>query len=268
MCGTTHKTVKRIIENDGVRAERASEPANYELVRELVAAKVDKTSCNRRGVQLRAASKLSLPSVARTAARVAGQALVDASSRSAAVRGFSDLCVSSQPANSIARSANAPAVLPSALSRGVCWDKKAQKSAPLTGFPSADVLAAVLEASGVVGAADVEPACFAPPPPQAARKMNMTPYTARRIFPRRFTGCQKWVASSRSSAVPKAMLLWELAISAPLSPSKKAGLSPYTAASSPRPEMGLPVSKVFRLWYSDAVMTSRVTSPLSPGCPE
>ncbi len=45
MCGTTHKTVKRIIEHDGVRAERVSEPANYEVVREFVAAKVDKTKC-------------------------------------------------------------------------------------------------------------------------------------------------------------------------------------------------------------------------------
>ena len=45
MCGTTHKTVKRIIEHDGVRAERVSEPANYEVVREFVAARVDKTKC-------------------------------------------------------------------------------------------------------------------------------------------------------------------------------------------------------------------------------
>ena len=45
MCGTTHKTVKRIIESDGVRVERVGEAANYELVRALVAAKVDKTVC-------------------------------------------------------------------------------------------------------------------------------------------------------------------------------------------------------------------------------
>ena len=45
MCGTTHKTVKRIIDRDGVRAELASEPANYELVGALVRTKVDKTSC-------------------------------------------------------------------------------------------------------------------------------------------------------------------------------------------------------------------------------
>ena len=45
MCGVDPKTVKRIITSDGVRAERASEPANYELVRALVAAKVDSTKC-------------------------------------------------------------------------------------------------------------------------------------------------------------------------------------------------------------------------------
>jgi hypothetical protein len=45
MCGTTPKTVKRIIDNDGVRAERAGEPANYELVRALVADKVATTLC-------------------------------------------------------------------------------------------------------------------------------------------------------------------------------------------------------------------------------
>ena len=33
MCGTTLKTVKCIIHSDGVRAQRACEPANYELVR-------------------------------------------------------------------------------------------------------------------------------------------------------------------------------------------------------------------------------------------
>ena len=44
MCGVTAKTVKRIVEADGVRAVRVSEPANYELVRALVAAKVDATA--------------------------------------------------------------------------------------------------------------------------------------------------------------------------------------------------------------------------------
>ena len=45
ICGVDPKTVKRIITSDGVRAERASEPANYELVRALVADKVDSTKC-------------------------------------------------------------------------------------------------------------------------------------------------------------------------------------------------------------------------------
>jgi hypothetical protein len=45
MCGTTHRTVKRTIESEGVRAGRVCVPANYELVRALVAAKVDKTLC-------------------------------------------------------------------------------------------------------------------------------------------------------------------------------------------------------------------------------
>jgi len=47
MCGVDHKTAKRIIEkNTGQRAvvaRRAVAPANYEIVRALVAAKVDKT---------------------------------------------------------------------------------------------------------------------------------------------------------------------------------------------------------------------------------
>ncbi len=45
MCGITGKTVKRIVEHDAVRTERRSEPPNYELVRALVAGKVDKTVC-------------------------------------------------------------------------------------------------------------------------------------------------------------------------------------------------------------------------------
>jgi len=47
MCGVDHKTAKRIIEkNTGQRAvvaRRAAAPANYEIVRTLVAAKLDKT---------------------------------------------------------------------------------------------------------------------------------------------------------------------------------------------------------------------------------
>ena len=45
MCGVDPKTVKRLITSEGVRAERVREPANYELVRVLVAAKVDSTKC-------------------------------------------------------------------------------------------------------------------------------------------------------------------------------------------------------------------------------
>ncbi len=47
MCGTTHKTVKRIIEqqeNGGARPERMPRPRNYDEVAELVAAKVKATS--------------------------------------------------------------------------------------------------------------------------------------------------------------------------------------------------------------------------------
>jgi len=43
MCGTTHKTVKRIIERDQDVEQREGKPANYENVRGLVAVKVDKT---------------------------------------------------------------------------------------------------------------------------------------------------------------------------------------------------------------------------------
>ncbi len=46
ICGTTHKTVKRIIERHeagGQRPPREPRPANYEAVRELVAGKVEKT---------------------------------------------------------------------------------------------------------------------------------------------------------------------------------------------------------------------------------
>jgi transposase len=46
MCGVDHKTVKRVIENSTGRgrvAVRVSPPANYEIVRDLVAAKVAKT---------------------------------------------------------------------------------------------------------------------------------------------------------------------------------------------------------------------------------
>ena len=47
ICGTTHKTVKRVIaahEAGGARAERVQRPRNYDEVRELVAAKVKATS--------------------------------------------------------------------------------------------------------------------------------------------------------------------------------------------------------------------------------
>ncbi|GAB3487835.1 hypothetical protein GCM10027572_07790 [Flexivirga lutea] len=43
ICGTTHKTVKRVVERveaGGERPVRASRPANYEAVRDLVAAAV------------------------------------------------------------------------------------------------------------------------------------------------------------------------------------------------------------------------------------
>ncbi len=46
ICGTTHKTVKRIVarhEAGGQRPVRAPRPANYEVVRELVAGKVEST---------------------------------------------------------------------------------------------------------------------------------------------------------------------------------------------------------------------------------
>ena len=43
MCGTTAKTVKRIIDKDAVVAARVCQPANYESVRDLVATKVDIT---------------------------------------------------------------------------------------------------------------------------------------------------------------------------------------------------------------------------------
>ncbi len=43
MCGTTHKTVKRVIEKDGAGGQRPARPANYEQVRDLVAVKIDKT---------------------------------------------------------------------------------------------------------------------------------------------------------------------------------------------------------------------------------
>ena len=46
ICGTTHKTVKRIVERHeagGQRPVRAPRPANYEPVRALVAGKVEAT---------------------------------------------------------------------------------------------------------------------------------------------------------------------------------------------------------------------------------
>jgi transposase len=43
MCGTTHKTVKRVVEADRVCSVRAGAPANYEIVRDLVAAKIELT---------------------------------------------------------------------------------------------------------------------------------------------------------------------------------------------------------------------------------
>jgi transposase len=47
MCGVDHKTVKRVLEastgQGATAARRSSSPANYEIVRDLVAAKVDKT---------------------------------------------------------------------------------------------------------------------------------------------------------------------------------------------------------------------------------
>lgn len=44
MCGVTHKTVKRVIERGEAVAARVEQRRNYESVRALVAAKIEKTS--------------------------------------------------------------------------------------------------------------------------------------------------------------------------------------------------------------------------------
>jgi transposase len=63
MCGTTHKTVKRIVQREAAAAERVARRRNYESVRGLVATKVEDT-------QGRITAKRLLP--AATAAGYAG----------------------------------------------------------------------------------------------------------------------------------------------------------------------------------------------------
>ena len=66
--------------------------------------------------------------------RVCGQLARDASSRSAGVRGLDPWCFSTQLVSSVVRSARAPTGEPSALRRGACWVRKAQKAGPFTGL--------------------------------------------------------------------------------------------------------------------------------------
>ena len=44
ICGVTHKTVKRTVERDAAGGTRPDRVPNYEIVRALVAAKVEETS--------------------------------------------------------------------------------------------------------------------------------------------------------------------------------------------------------------------------------
>ncbi|WP_328912362.1 MULTISPECIES: hypothetical protein [unclassified Streptomyces] len=91
---------------------------------------------------------------ATTSVRACGHVCWEASSRSDAVRGFCGWS-SIQLANSIAKSASAPAEDPSDLSRGAIFARKAQNAALSTGFPAA-AEAWVAEAVGeLTGGEDV-----------------------------------------------------------------------------------------------------------------